>query len=162
MSVPNVSVVHICFMLPEQALMLSPTSLPYPKLIWHIPRSNGLSAGRYILYGHRDACPSQTNIMKQMSLKHLKLSQLLSYVCIALGHSEMKDIACSDSMLKKSCIKQSGLLLCDEAGVIVLLQNGTAEQSFCSYFHWAQIATGNFINAAMCTKRSARSFLSLL
>lgn len=65
-------------------------------------------------------------------------------------------------MLKKSSIKQSGLLLCDEAEMIVFLQNGTAEQSFCSYFHWAQIAKGNFINAAMCTQRSARSFISPL
>jgi len=42
------------------------------------------------LCGHGGACPSQTNIMKQMSLKRLKLAQLLSYVCIALGHCEMK------------------------------------------------------------------------
>lgn len=94
------------------------------------------------LCGHGGACPSQTNIMKQMSLKHLKLSQLLSYVCIALGHCEMKDITCLDSKQKKGSIKQSGLLLCVEAGMIVLLKNCTAE-SFCSYFHWAgKIAMG--------------------
>jgi len=81
--------------------------------------------------------------MKQMSLKRLKLAQLLSYVCIALGHCEMKKYhLLRFKAKKKGSIKQSGLLLCDEVGMIVLLKNCNAE-IFCSYFHWVgKIATG--------------------
>lgn len=62
---------------------------------------------------------------------------------------------------KKTSIKQSSLLLCDEASMIVLLQNGTAEQSFCSFFPSGSDCDRKTLLMLQCARKDLQDHFSL-